>query len=93
MCNDKTRIQELYKVIVKIKDVETCEKFFEDLCTYSEIEKMAQRVDAAKKLINGETYENIINNTDISSATLSRVSRCVKYGEGYTSVLKKVKKR
>ena len=89
MCKDKKNIEELYKVIVSINDEETCKEFFEDLCTNLEIEKMAQRVDAAKKLINGETYENIISNTDISSATLSRVSRCVKYGTGYISVLKK----
>ena len=50
---------------------------------------MASRVEAAKKLIENETYEAIIKESDISSATLSRVSKCVKYGKGYTKVLKK----
>lgn len=86
--NDK-RIEELYKAIVSINDVETCKDFFEDLCTYKEIDNMASRVEAAKKLIENETYETIIKESDISSATLSRVSKCVKYGKGYTKVLKK----
>ncbi len=86
--NDK-RIEELYKTIISINDIETCKDFLDDLCTYKEIENMAQRVDAAKKLIDGETYDAIIKDSDISSATLSRVSKCVKYGKGYVKVLKK----
>ena len=86
--NDK-RIEELYKAIISINDVETCKDFFEDLCTYKEIDNMASRVEAAKKLIDNETYEAIIKESDISSATFSRVSKCVKYGKGYTKVLKK----
>lgn len=89
---DKKRIEELYKAIISIKDIETCKDFFEDLCTYKEIDNMAQRVESAKKLIAGETYESIIKSTDISSATLSRVSKCVKYGKGYVKVLKDDKK-
>ena len=85
------RIEELYKIIISINDIEICKKFFEDLCTVQEIDNMAQRVEAAQKLINGETYEAITSETDISTATLSRVSKCVKYGTGYTSVIKKTK--
>ena len=85
--NDK-RIEDLYKVIISINDLETCKDFFDDLCTYKEIDMMAQRLEAAKKLIDGETYDTIIKSTDISSATLSRVSRCVKYGKGYVKVIK-----
>ena len=48
---------------------------------------MTQRIKAAKLLLDGETYEQIIAKTEISSATLSRVSRCVKYGEGYKKIL------
>lgn len=87
MCSDKNRIEELYKIIISINDLDSCRDFFDDLCTYGEIDKMAQRVEAAKKLLSGETYENIIKTTDISSATLSRVSRCVKHGKGYVKVL------
>lgn len=78
----------LFKTILSLKNEEECAAFFEDLCTVKEIDSMAQRITAAKLLIAGETYEKIISETDISSATLSRVSRCVKYGKGYTSVLK-----
>lgn len=78
----------LFKTILSLKNKEECAAFFEDLCTVKEIDSMAQRITAAKLLISGETYEKIISETDISSATLSRVSRCVKYGKGYTSVLK-----
>lgn len=79
----------LFNTILSLKDEKECEAFFADLCTCKEIESMAQRLTAAKLLIAGETYEKIISETDISSATLSRVSRCVKYGDGYSSVLKK----
>ncbi len=89
MSDRDKRIEELYKAIISINDLETCRDFFEDLCTYKEIDNMASRVEAAKKLIDNETYENIIKESDISSATLSRVSKCVKYGKGYTKVLKK----
>ena len=54
-----------------------------------EIEKMAERVEAAKLLLEGKTYNQVIAETDISSATLSRVSRCVQYGKGYSKFLKK----
>ncbi len=81
-------IKELYKVLLKLKTVEDCELLFEDLCTNKEIEQMASRIKAAKMLIEGNTYNGVIEKTDISSATLSRVSRCVKYGKGYTKFLK-----
>ena len=66
---------------------EDCKVLFEDLCTFKELEQMTQRINAAKLLLNGETYENVIKKTNISSATLSRVSKCVKYGEGYKKFL------
>lgn len=81
-------IRELYKVLLKLKTVEDCELLFEDLCTNKEIEQMASRIKAAKMLIEGNTYNGVIEKTDISSATLSRVSRCVKYGKGYIKFLK-----
>ena len=78
---------ELYNVILKLKTVEDCEKLFNDLFTYTEIQSMEQRIVAAKLLLQGETYEQIIGKTNISSATLSRVNRCIKYGEGYKKFL------
>ena len=78
---------ELYKAVLSLKTEEDCKAFFNDLCTMKELDSMAQRITAAKLLLSGETYEQIIKKTDISSATLSRVSRCVKYGEGYKKFL------
>ena len=83
----KNSYGELFEVILKLKTKEDCELFFRDLCTIKELDSMTQRIKAAKLLLDGETYEQIIKKTDISSATLSRVSRCVKYGEGYKKIL------
>ena len=80
-------IDELYELIVSLKSTEDCKILFDDLCTNKEIEQMAQRVCAARLLIEGKTYNQVIEETDISSATLSRVSRCVQYGEGYRKFL------
>lgn len=83
----KKSYTELFDAILKLKNQEDCELFFKDLCTIKELDSMAQRVVSAKLLMDGETYEKIIAKTDISSATLSRVSKCVKYGEGYKKFL------
>ena len=80
--------EKLYEAILSLKSVEECKIFFEDLCTYKEVDAMSQRLESARLLLEGETYEQIIKLTSISSATLSRVSRCVKYGKGYKMVLK-----
>ena len=81
------KYNELYEIILKLKSIDDCEEFFSDLCTIKELDSMTQRVVAGKLLISGETYEKIISKTDISSATLSRVSRCVKNGKGYKKFL------
>lgn len=88
--NIHSEIKELYKTILNLKTQDDCEKFFADLCTYTEINSMAQRLQAAKLLLEGNTYEQVIKKTDISSATLSRVSRAVKQGEGYKKFAKQV---
>lgn len=82
-------ITELYQLILSLESVDDCKKLFADLCTVREIKQMAQRVKAAKLLIEGKTYNQVILETDISSATLSRVSRCVRYSDGYNKFLKK----
>lgn len=83
------KITELYRIIANLNSVEECQLLFDDLCTHKEVEKMAERVYAAKLLMEGKTYNQVIAETDISSATLSRVSRCVQYGKGYSTLLKK----
>lgn len=81
------RIDRLYQTVAALPDKKACAELFEDLCTYKEIESMAQRLHAAELLMEGETYESIIEKTGISSATLSRVSKCVKLGKGYKKAL------
>ncbi|MBQ8209884.1 MAG: TrpR-related protein YerC/YecD [Clostridia bacterium] len=90
MCskNNEQMLNELYELIASMQSAEDCRDLFADLCTIKEIEQMAQRVKAAKLLIEGKTYNQVIDETDISSATLSRVSRCVQYGNGYSKFLK-----
>ena len=81
-------IDSLYETLAGLDTKEACAALLSDLCTYKEIEQMAQRLAAAQLLIDGKTYLQVIEEVDISSATLSRVSRCVQYGTGYTAVLK-----
>ena len=79
---------ELFSVISAAENKDDCALLFEDLCTKQEIEKMAQRLMAAKLLMEGKTYNQVIEETDISSATLSRVSRSLRYGKGYKKFIK-----
>ncbi len=81
-------LSEVYNLLASIDNPKDIEILFADLCTNKEVEQMAQRVAAAKLLIEGKTYNQVIEKTDISSATLSRVSRCVQYGEGYKKFIK-----
>ncbi len=83
------KIQQLYELIAGMETPEDCRALFSDLCTEKEIEKMAERVYAARLLLEGKTYQQVMSQSDISSATLSRVSRSVQYGKGYSRFLKK----
>ena len=82
------KLQELYALIAKTTDPADIQALFDDLCTRKEIENMAERVFAAKLLLEGNTYNQVMAQSNISSATLSRVSRCVQYGTGYSKLLK-----
>ena len=83
------RLERLYRLMVSIQDTDTCRALLEDLCTAKELENMAERCWAARLLIEGNTYNQVMERSDISTATLSRVSRCVQYGKGYSALLKK----
>ena len=85
---DRFAADHMYDLIASLKTREECRAFFEDLCTVRELEKMAQRIEAAEQLLAGRTYQEVIRSTEISSATLSRVSRCVQYGSGYRVFLR-----
>lgn len=82
------RIEYLYRMIASLDRPDDCQALFEDLCTVKEVENMAERLYAAKLLTEGNTYNQVMAQSDISSATLSRVSRCVQYGKGYSRLLK-----
>lgn len=84
---DQNTINELYNLFAEIDNPQDFELLFADLCTYKEIEQMAGRIAAAKLFLEGKTYVQVMEETSISSATLSRVSRCVQYGEGYRKIL------
>ena len=81
-------MEQLYQLITSINNIEDCRALFDDLCTIKEVENMAERCYAAKLLMEGNTYNQVMEQSDISSATLSRVSRCVQYGKGYSRLLK-----
>ncbi len=87
--HNQHKIDALYQLIAGIRDPEDIRALFDDLCTRKEIDNMAERVFAARLLLEGNTYSQVIAQANISSATLSRVSRCVQYGKGYSRLLKK----
>lgn len=71
----------LYEQIAAINDAEACYRFFQDLCSISELRAMEQRFDVAKLLYEGKVYTDIVDKTGASSATISRVNRALRYGE------------
>ena len=80
----------LFEAILSLKSVEECYRFFEDVCTVKEICEIAQRLDVARYLHEGKNYQEISSLTGASTATISRVSKCLNYGSGgYALVLKK----
>ena len=85
-------IEFLYRSLVSIGNVEDCRSFMEDICTTSEILEMSRRLKAAKMLSEGVIYSEIAAQTGLSTATISRVNHCLKYGsEGYLKVLDQMK--
>ena len=89
---DKQSSDALYRAIVSIQDEEECRKFLEDLCTVSELNAMAQRIDVAILLDKGLIYSEILDKTGASSATISRVNRCLHYGAGgYQAVVPRLR--
>lgn len=82
--NKKPRSDEMYKAILTLKNVDECKKFFDDLCTVTELQAMEQRYQVAVYLSLGMIYNEILEKTGASSATISRVNRSLQYGaDGY----------
>ena len=87
-------IDALFAAILSVETREECYDFFEDLCTVKEISDMAQRLEAAKLLLDGSTYEQIVKTVEISTATISRINRCIQYGTGgYRQTIEKVREK
>lgn len=86
--SQEQKILELCRLLAGITSEADIAALFDDLCTRKELENMAERLYAAKLLLEGNTYNQVMARANISSATLSRVSRCVQYGSGYAKLLK-----
>lgn len=89
--DDKIRdkkLDELFEIILGLKTVDECYNFFEDLCTIPELLAMEQRFQVAKMLSEGHVYSVIVKETGASTATISRVNKCLHYGmDGYKKAL------
>ena len=96
----------LFEAILSLKDLEECYRFFDDLCTFSEIQAMTQRLQVAEMLEAGNTFSQISKEIGVSSATITRVrvskyvcvtkrvNKCISYGaDGYKIVLKRMKEK
>ena len=84
----------LFEAILSLETIEDCYNFFEDLCTIKELEEMAKRMCGAKMLDNCKVYTEISDNTGLSTATISRINRCLKYGNGgYREIIRRLDRR
>lgn len=84
-------IDELFEAVLTLKDEEDCYRFFEDICTINEIHAIAQRLQVAKLLSEKKTYTEIEAATNASTATISRINKCLVYGaDGYKRVLERL---
>ena len=83
---------QLCEAVLLLRDTEECYQFFEDICTISELKALAQRLEVARMLDAGHTYDDIVARTGASTATISRVKRCLNYGaDGYKIVLERLR--
>lgn len=89
---DKPSSNTLYQAIAALRDEEECHRFLQDLCTVSELKAMEQRMEVAMLLDQGLIYSEILDRTGASSATISRVNRCLHYGSsGYSTIIPRLK--
>ena len=87
-------IDYLFKAIMSLQTLDECYNFFEDLCTVAELKEMSKRLLAARMLNQNYVYNTISEETGLSTATISRVNRCLKYGnDGYISVLERLERK
>ncbi len=90
---NKVDCKKLYEAVLSLKTAEECSAFFDDICTYQEIEALVQRLDVACLLREGKSYVDINKLTGASTATICRVSKSLNYGEGgYSTVIERLGK-
>ena len=84
-------VDHLFEAILSLETPEECYTFFEDVCTIQELNSIAQRLEVAKMLKSGKSYQTVSKETGASTATISRVNRCLTYGSGgYRNLLEKL---
>lgn len=89
---NKESVEQFFKVILSLNSIDECYKFFEDICTVKELQDMGQRLDIALMLSEGKNYNVVSEEVGASSATISRVNKCLMYGcGGYGLAIKKIK--
>lgn len=89
--SDNNERDALVKALLSLENEEECMNFLEDLCTFKELDSMAQRFLVARLLKEGKTFQEIVVKTGASTATISRVNRCLLYGNGgYENIIKKI---
>ena len=95
--SDKIRDEQtdnLFRAVLSLNNIDECYAFFEDLCTVSELREMAKGLTAARMLNNNYIYSDISEKTGLSTATISRVNRCLKYGnDGYAEILRRLDRK
>ena len=89
---EKQNIEQFYKAVLSLETIEECDKFFNDVSTIKELIEMGARLEVAKMLDAGKVFNDISKETGASSATISRVNKCLGYGPGgYRIVLDRLK--
>ena len=89
---NKKDLKNFYNAILCLKNMEECEAFFNDVCTIQELEAFKQRLDVAILLKKGMSYTDVNKVTSASTATISRVSKYLNYGDGgYSIVIERIK--
>ena len=87
-------VEVLFEAVLRLKTMEECYNFFEDLCTVQELKALSQRLQVASMLSDGKVYSDIVAKTGASTATISRVNRSLNYGnDGYDMVFERIDKK
>lgn len=90
--NRTASLDRLFQTVLNLQTLDECYAYFEDLCTIKELSDMSQRLDAAVLLADGLSYQKIMEQVAISTATIGRVSRCLNYGTGgYRTAIERLK--